>query len=445
MSIDLSTIPDAVAELGTPVWQPEGWLDVKGNGTWTPVGIMVHHTAMTVPLSVRTAQGDNRFGGPLCNFVVRAHARQVDCIGGGYAYDSGPGSGRVLDEVRQGIAPSGTARERGLADTINGNPWYVDVEVDFPGDGGELSIEGQLGLLDLLEALCRLTGWSASRIVGHKEHTRRKIDPNWQDLDMNAIRAEVAARLEAPAVELFEFRDDGSGGAWKAADIGLVEKALEAWDESVIVALEKQASERGRGIRLYMTLPDPNFSAIAMPVGNISFSTKLSGTDYFTSVAAHEVGHIIDSWLLDNAQRNKLIDIMCSHSPQHEWGRTSEPYYLHVREALAELIAEFYGYGGLPFFYQHSDGLSQEQREDTKAYLDTLFWRPPTRAERVAAMKKWAREATSAQSFIDSAPVAYNFAIQYGKDPMEVYQEMHGIAHGGIWQDLAREVASWTP
>lgn len=205
--MELSRIPGLVVELGTPVWQPNGWEDVRGNGTWTPIGIMVHHTAMSVPLSVSAAQINNRFGGPLCNFIVRSHVRQVDCISGGYAYDSGIGSRQVRDEVARGTAPIGTAAERGLADDINGNPFYVDIEVDHPGDGSPLPQEAQDGLLDLLVALCRDTGWSASRIIGHKEHTRRKVDPRWGHPDMSAIRAIVAERLQG-GVPVFEDIDN---------------------------------------------------------------------------------------------------------------------------------------------------------------------------------------------------------------------------------------------
>lgn len=182
----------------TAVWQTANWLsaDVQGK-SWTPVGVMVHHTAMSAPLSVRAAQIANRFNGPLCNFIVRK-VRQVDLVCDGYAYDSGMGSAVVLNEVRQGIFPGGNAKARGLLNNdTNGNPWFIDIEVDHVGDGSSITAESYYALIDLIVSICMVYGFTDKQVIGHKEWTSRKVDPNWADdeREMDRIRQDVAARL----------------------------------------------------------------------------------------------------------------------------------------------------------------------------------------------------------------------------------------------------------
>lgn len=156
---------------------------------------MVHHTAVDGILSVERAQKDNRFGGPLCNFLVRPNG-QVDCVAGGYAYDSGMGSAQVLADVERDVAPSGSAKSRGLVNDVNGNPYFYDIEVDYVGDGSEIPQAQWESLVKLVTGICKINSWPKQRVVGHFEWTSRKVDPNWPYPEMGDIRQLVGAYLK---------------------------------------------------------------------------------------------------------------------------------------------------------------------------------------------------------------------------------------------------------
>lgn len=186
--IDLSPVPDALRSKGVPVYEPSNWITDATYTRWWPIGVMVHGTGMTVPLPISNAQGNNRFGRPLCNFIVRSHVVQVDCVTAGYATDSGAGSGVVLDEVRRKVAPPDRAAQRGLNDTLSGNPYFIDIEVDHPNDGSPLTEEARIGLEALCRALVDLTEIEPVQIIDHAEWTRRKVDPLWEGVHSPDLR-----------------------------------------------------------------------------------------------------------------------------------------------------------------------------------------------------------------------------------------------------------------
>src|SRR5688572_7242610 len=90
-------------------------------GEFRPEGIILHHTAGTNSVELMR-KGRPDVPPPLGNCLV-------DKLGTWYVYtdtkanDSGMGSGKVLEEVRQGRGRMIDARKRELFDTVNGNPY----------------------------------------------------------------------------------------------------------------------------------------------------------------------------------------------------------------------------------------------------------------------------------------------------------------------------------
>jgi len=156
---------------------------------YTPVGVMNHHTAPPVPYPVKKLYRS-------CNLNIKRDGT-VYVIAAGYQYDSGIGMASVLARTKAGLAPLGDATHRGAT---NGNPWYIDIEVDHPGDGSPIPAAQYAALITVDAAICDHMGWTANRVIGHREWTSRKPDPRWagNTNPMPAIRTRTAQRLDNP-------------------------------------------------------------------------------------------------------------------------------------------------------------------------------------------------------------------------------------------------------
>lgn len=141
---------------------------------------MVHHTASRQGTGATSSLNVVRYGrtglpGPLCNVLIGRDG-SVHVITDGRANDSGTGNSPVLSRVRADLAPTGKATSPG---TLNGNPYFYDIEVENNGVGepyGEATLNS---LFEVCVAFCRHHGWSANRVIHHKEWTSRKIDMSW--------------------------------------------------------------------------------------------------------------------------------------------------------------------------------------------------------------------------------------------------------------------------
>ena len=194
------TFPGDLADLmraaGLTVNEVGDWRSRHRPGVFAPIGVMMHHTAGTASLDgilkgrTTVVKGKQEFlPGPLANFHVEKSGA-INIVSDGNANHAGPGSRRVLDEVSQGIAPSGTAAQRGLTDAIGGNRFFYGFENENKGDGIDPWPEAQLdAMARAAAALCRRHCWSSDRVIAHKEWTSRKPDPTF---DMNDFRARVA-------------------------------------------------------------------------------------------------------------------------------------------------------------------------------------------------------------------------------------------------------------
>lgn len=175
---------------------------VKGESAWHrdgPAGIMVHHTAGPQPYPLDSLAGA-RDGKLRCNIAPRQNGQLVVISAAACNYSSGSGSSLVLASVRAGFAPTGLAKDLGLVDDVNGNPWFYNLEVDHPGNGAPIPAAQWNAVVAACAALCAHHNWTSQHVIGHAEWTARKIDPRWDNQDahrnLNAIRNAVQAALD---------------------------------------------------------------------------------------------------------------------------------------------------------------------------------------------------------------------------------------------------------
>jgi len=177
---------------GVAVNEVDGWQDRRRAGTFTPEGVLWHHTASRNALTV-IVNGRADLAGPLANiYLDRSGVARI--VSGGKCNHAGKGSSSVLARIRRDEAPVEPAAKLGLVDDTNGNPWFYGVEMENMGDGVDPWPTVQLDAAARIgAALCRYHGWSANRNAGHLEWTRRKVDP--RGFPMSALRSLVADRL----------------------------------------------------------------------------------------------------------------------------------------------------------------------------------------------------------------------------------------------------------
>lgn len=160
---------------GLTVVEAPMWLG-RGHGPMTGVrSVMVHHTAGPsagdMPSLPVLIDGRPDLAGPLCHLGL-ARSGTVHVVAAGLAWHAGA----VTDP------------------TVLGNDWSIGIECEATGTAPWPPAQ-RAALVALCVALCRRWGLDASRVVGHKEAAippGRKIDPN---LDMPALRADIAAVL----------------------------------------------------------------------------------------------------------------------------------------------------------------------------------------------------------------------------------------------------------
>lgn len=202
---------------GLHVIEQPGWA-TRGNDFWgpneQPIGGMQHHTAPPVPFPVLNLYSSGRVK---ANFNVKPDGTIHLIAAGACNYSSGPGSRVVLNETRAGIAPSGTARNRGLVDNTGGNHWYINNETDHHGDGRPIPTPQYDACVTAWTVICNRYGWTPNRIVGHAEWTARKIDPYWNGRDAHRnladMRHDISTRITDPP-EVEQMLTLGSQGRY---------------------------------------------------------------------------------------------------------------------------------------------------------------------------------------------------------------------------------------
>ncbi|MGW1039901.1 peptidoglycan recognition protein family protein [Streptomyces sp. NPDC002547] len=231
---------------GVKVVEHAGWRthNRAGHGAWGPVnGVVIHHTAGRSSLGL-VYEGTADLPGPLCHTHL-AKDGTATMIGNGRANHAGTFAKNAYDAV---VAESSTHPRPDSSEPIDGNTHFYGIEIENLGDGKDPYPAVQYeAAVKWAAAICRAHHWTADSVIGHKEGTRRKIDPSF---DMGKFRKDVAARLKTPAsggtkpatggvkrpvVDLSNViaaakRDPGlkQGGTTHAADVRIVEAALKA-------------------------------------------------------------------------------------------------------------------------------------------------------------------------------------------------------------------------
>lgn len=197
-------LADTIRAAGVSVVEAPGWQTRGRPGKFAPVGIMVHHTAGArtgdAPTLGMCIRGRPDLAGPLCHIVL-ARSGTAHVIAAGVANHAGTGSSIVLDKVRMDVPPDGDARLLRGPENGTGNVNFWGIECENQGNGVDPYPEGQLeALLLICAAVCRASEWTASRVIHHREWTRKKIDMSWRG-DLRGLvddRMKALAMLDCP-------------------------------------------------------------------------------------------------------------------------------------------------------------------------------------------------------------------------------------------------------
>jgi len=158
-------------------------------GPWGGVnGVVIHHTAGSNSLAL-VYEGRSDLPGPLAHAHL-AKDGTVSLTGHGRANHAGNFARNAHNAV---VAESSTHPRPDAAETVDGNRHYWGLEIENLGNGRDPYPAVQYDqAVRWAAAICRAHGWSANSVIGHKEGTRRKIDPTFS---MAVFRSDVAERL----------------------------------------------------------------------------------------------------------------------------------------------------------------------------------------------------------------------------------------------------------
>ena len=177
---------------GVTVREKSGWRNHNRNSAsrrWGPVnGITIHHTAGRDSLALCWS-GTADLPGPLCHTHL-AKDGIATMVGHGRANHAGTFAQNAYDAV---VKESPVHPRPDASEPVDGNQHFYGIEIENLGDGKDPYPEVQYqAAVRWAAAICRAHGWSADSIIGHREGTRRKIDPSFP---MAIFRDAVAARL----------------------------------------------------------------------------------------------------------------------------------------------------------------------------------------------------------------------------------------------------------
>lgn len=176
---------------GLEVQTYDDWRTHHRPGDWGPVhGVAVHHFGpySTQAGAVEYARtGSAELPGPLYQMLVDRQG-VVHLVGHGRTNHAG----KVDEDVLQALIDEGDL-PKPTTDTVDGNARLYSLCLINRGDGRQTHPAEQLeAAAAACAVLCRgHDGWTHRSVVGHKELTRRKIDPT---IDMGAFRRRVRDR-----------------------------------------------------------------------------------------------------------------------------------------------------------------------------------------------------------------------------------------------------------
>jgi hypothetical protein len=197
--------------------------DDETGKTFGPVhGVVIHHTAGRDSLAL-CYDGIEGLPGPLCHTHL-SKSGVASMISAGRANHAGSFAQNAHDAV---LAEAAVHPRPDSTEPVDANDHYYGIEIENLGDGEDPypAVQYQAAVR-WAAAICRAHGWTADSVIGHKEGTRRKIDPSF---DMDTFRDAVAARLaHEPGWNPGDEEDDPMAGftrqdvhdaVWKIDDI----------------------------------------------------------------------------------------------------------------------------------------------------------------------------------------------------------------------------------
>lgn len=173
-------------------WRTHQRDSATGKPFGTVNGVTIHHTAGSNSLAL-VYDGRPDLPGPLANAHL-SKAGVTSMCSAGRANHAGTFAQNAHDAV---VRESAVHPRPDSAEPVDGNDHYYGLEIENLGDGKDPYPSVQYDqAVRWAAGICRAYGWTANSVIGHKEGTRRKIDPSF---DMGAFRARVAERLAHPA------------------------------------------------------------------------------------------------------------------------------------------------------------------------------------------------------------------------------------------------------
>jgi hypothetical protein len=210
----LDWLADIHRDAGLAVIEHTGWQTrtMRPFDDYKPIGLLNHHTAGS---SILTDYPNPPYylNGSLeekCNLTIRGDGVVV-ILNAGWAFDSGYGDRKVLSAVGSDTplpAPSDTynssGQPAGSNPGVGGNAWFIDNEVQHLGNGTYIAAAQRDALIRSNAAICAHMGWDpATRLLGHREWTTRKIDPRWSGFTnpMPLIRQDTQGAMDMPLTD----------------------------------------------------------------------------------------------------------------------------------------------------------------------------------------------------------------------------------------------------
>lgn len=200
----LTWLADVLRDAGLTVVEHAGWKTRAVDGSWSPTFGVIHGTgaprSQPDETQVRLVRdGHSTLDGPISNACVDRAGRWHVLAGG-----------RCNSTL---VGTAGPFKGRGNVQALSTEACNDNIGEPWPSVQYAAYVRGWA-------AWCRRLGWSATHLVGHKEHDpKRKIDPSF---DMATFRADVARAIAGAAGPTpgDEMPDEYSRNtAWRVQDL----------------------------------------------------------------------------------------------------------------------------------------------------------------------------------------------------------------------------------
>lgn len=173
-------------------------------------GCTTHHTGSDADDLINRkliAEGRSDLPGPLAHFGMNDDGIcDVHTIG--RANHAGGGDGRVLAAMKTGSYgkyPIKTQKHQGSDGAADGNDVFYGMECYYSG-AHEMTEAAYESMILVWAAICDFYGWTAKRVIGHKEWSDWKPDPGSEDMYQIRLDVDEALRLGPPSQRKADLR-----------------------------------------------------------------------------------------------------------------------------------------------------------------------------------------------------------------------------------------------